>query len=96
MSDDLGKEMQTLKKDVEKLRDDVTETVKSLKALGRDKASQARSTVEQELGRAVDEVRGRSQRAVAVMEHEIDERPMTVLLAAFAVGFVLGKLLDRS
>lgn len=95
-------EIDTLKSDVAKLRDDIGELVSALVDLVGDKAAATRTRVESEAKERLDELRAalerareRGGRAVGQMEHQIEERPLLSVLAAFGIGLILGKLLDR-
>lgn len=84
-------EIDTLKIELTALRKDFGELKDTLKTLSKNEwdkgAASARSTGAQMRDYAVE---GAHQ-----VESGIQNRPMTSVLTAFGVGFVLGKLLDR-
>ncbi|HKJ74623.1 MAG TPA: hypothetical protein VKA19_10945 [Alphaproteobacteria bacterium] len=99
--DDLRKEFDTLKADVNKLRGDVSELVDILKELGTEKTTSAKASVDEELARQREKLRAtltdartRGRKAAESMEGEIAEHPMSSLIAAFGLGFVIAKLLE--
>jgi len=95
MASGVDKEVQALKNDLGSLRKDVGELAEALRRTGGKKAAEARRTVEDELDHVIDEIRGRSRNAAAAVEKEVSDRPLTTILAAFGIGFVLGKVFDR-
>ena len=97
----LQNELETLKADVAKLRSDVGELVDTLKALGVEKVSGAKASLDEELEKRREELRdalkgvkARGERAASAVEGEITEHPMSSVVAAFGMGFLIAKLLD--
>jgi ElaB/YqjD/DUF883 family membrane-anchored ribosome-binding protein len=97
----LQNELETLKADVAKLRSDVGDLVNTLKALGVEKASGAKASLDEELEKRREELRdalkgakARGERAANAVEGEIAEHPMSSVMAAFGMGFLIAKLLD--
>jgi ElaB/YqjD/DUF883 family membrane-anchored ribosome-binding protein len=85
---DLSKEIETLRADVAKLRTDLSGIAVSLKDLGKGR-------VKEELRKGMEGARDRGKKSVETVEQQIEQRPLLALLAAFGVGVVLGKILDR-
>lgn len=92
-------ELQTLKDDVAKLRADVSELVGLLKDLGAEKIDEARGTVEEQLQarreklrESVDRAKARGKKTADDIEEQITEHPLSSLLAAFGLGFIIAKL----
>lgn len=97
----LNQEFETLRADVAKLRSDVGDLLDVLKALGAEKVSDARTTLDEELLKRREELRAalngakaRGERAAQAVEGEITEHPMSSVMAAFGMGFLIAKLLD--
>lgn len=95
----LQEEMQIIKDDMAKLRADVSDLVGLLKDLGAEKAGEARATVEEELReqreklrRALGSAKERGKKTADDLEETISEHPLSSLLAAFGIGFILAKL----
>lgn len=98
---DLHNEMETLKADVAKLRADVGDLLDVLKALGAEKVTDAKATIDEELERRRRELRdaltgmkARGDRAASAVEGEITDHPLSSVMAAFGMGFLIAKLLD--
>ncbi|MDT0618966.1 hypothetical protein RM531_10810 [Salinisphaera sp. P385] len=84
-------EVQALKDDLQTLRQDFSQLTESLKNNLREEfgagADAARASAAQ--------VQDRAREATRSLEAEVAARPLTSVAAAFGVGFLLGKLLDR-
>lgn len=91
MSAGTDKDIEELKAQVEALRADLAGISDALKNLGGDAASEGRERIR----RAAEQARGKARDTIGALENEIEDRPLTSLLTAFGIGFVLGKLLDR-
>ena len=92
-------ELQNLKDDVTKLRTDVSELVGLLKDLGAEKIDAARGNVAEELQarreqlrEAMGKAKARGKKAADDIESQISEHPLSSLLAAFGLGFIIAKL----
>ena len=97
----LHEEMETLKADVAKLRSDVGDLLDVLKALGAEKVGDAKATLDEQLERRREELRdalmgakARGERAQQAVEGEIADHPLSSVMAAFGMGFLIAKLLD--
>ena len=92
----LQEEMQNIKDDVAKLRADVSDLVGLLKDLGAEKAGEAKASVNEELRerlrQAVGGAKERGQKAADEVEERIAQHPLSSLLAAFGIGFIIAKL----
>jgi len=95
----LKEEFDTLKGDFAKLRTDVADLLDVLKELGATRAGEARTSVEEELRARREQLREalhgaeeRTRKAAKDVEDTVAEHPLSSLLAAFGVGFILAKL----
>lgn len=85
---DVGSEMQSLRRDLQRVRNDVGDLAAALVDTGRDGADSARQNVQrqaQRIGSAYEVARQRGGRAVDTMA----ERPMASIAIAFAAGLVI-------
>jgi len=99
----IQQEMESVRNDLKQLQGDVAGLVSGLKSLGLDKVNQvgenAKETAEEQLERlkaTLNQVRSEGESQVDSLQKEIGQRPLSSVAAAFAVGYILGKLLDRS
>jgi ElaB/YqjD/DUF883 family membrane-anchored ribosome-binding protein len=75
----------------------------SLKALGLDKLSDTGERVQRSADEQLEHLRATLSRAKAEganqldsIQKEVSERPLTSVAVAFAIGYVISRLLDRS
>lgn len=78
-----------LKEEFASLREDVSKIADTLGKLSGEKVSHGRERAQAAAGRARTETR----RAVGVVEDEIRQYPLTSLVAAFGVGWLIGRTL---
>ena len=90
-SEKLSQEMAQLKKDLGTLQSDVSSVVKALKAAGVEETQKAYGQAKNQ-GEALF---ARGEAVAGAVGHKIDENPMTSVLTAFGVGFILGSLLTN-
>ena len=98
---DLQEELATLKADVNKLREDVGDLLGVLRELGADKMTSAKSSLDDELERRREEIRAalsgaraKGAQAADAVEGEIAQHPLSSVMAAFGIGFLIARLLD--
>lgn len=85
------KDLEELKSQYASLKSDLAEMSKAVSTLTRDGVAEGRKRVRG----AADQGREQARETWGVVEHEIEERPITSLAVALGVGFVLGKLMAR-
>ncbi|MGA8258722.1 MAG: hypothetical protein WB783_00760 [Arenicellales bacterium] len=81
---DINQDVDQLREDLNKLREDVSSLVDTMR---KDGAARGRA--------AYESARESVDAARETLGREIEERPVTSILTAFGVGFVVGLLLDR-
>ena len=102
---DSNAELEAVKADLAQLRGDVSELVKAVREQSqervRDRASQARDDVQSAfeegmdtLNRGYRRVRDQGERRAEEAEEMVGNHPLTSVVAAFGIGFVIAKLLD--
>lgn len=84
-------ELQALKDDVAKLRADIRELVRAATA----DAGEMEEAAEGRMRQIYDSVREGGESVLRKSREHIQSRPLTTVLAAFAIGVLVGKLLDR-
>lgn len=80
-----------LKAEFAKLREDISKITETLQRLSGEQVAGGRERAQQ----AADRTREQVTRAADSVEEGIQHYPLTSLAAAFGVGFIVGKLLDR-
>ncbi len=91
----LGKDVETLKDDLSKLREDLTGIAQSLLEKGKTETEAAKDKLSEGLQDEFQAVRDKSKETVESIEDQIREKPLLSLLIAFIVGLFLGKLFDH-
>jgi len=91
MAEQSGNESAELRAEIESLKSDVSKLTDTIKRVSSERASQERERVRQ----TAEQSRQKASEAAGVVGQEIQQRPLTSLAAAFGVGFVLGKMLNR-
>jgi len=96
--DDLAR----LQADIERLKNDLAEVHSTLKGIGRDRLERLQAEGGERfenLKREFDEIAGAIQSSgreqVSAVERQVKENPILSLLAAFGIGMLLSRLLDR-
>lgn len=84
-------DIETLRKELDQLRSDVTALTRTLKDIASDQGSAAYESVRRSAQRAQEQA---AQTAGAVGQ-EIGERPFTSVLSAFSLGLLIGMLFSR-
>lgn len=85
-------ELQALKDDIERMRADLRDLAKT--AVGDVAAAEERA--EGRLRQAYDAVREGGETVLRKSREQVQRRPLTTVIAAFAIGVLVGKLLDRN
>lgn len=91
MATNASRDLDELRDEVSKLRSDITDIADTLTKLAGDVVTDGQHRFKQSSERT----REKAKDAWSGIEHELEERPLTAVAAAFGLGFVLGKLLDR-
>ncbi len=86
-----GNTSEELKAEFASLREDISKITETLRRLSGEQVKDGRERTRQ----AASRTRERVHQAVGSVEGEIQQYPLTSLAAAFGVGFIVGKLLDR-
>lgn len=99
---DGDKDLAALREDLTRLREDIASVKNTIAGIGRRSASDAKeagsaklSELRDELEQLGDNMYARGHDALSGVERTVHERPLTSLLAAFGVGLILSRFLDR-
>ncbi|KPJ95903.1 MAG: hypothetical protein AMJ55_02890 [Gammaproteobacteria bacterium SG8_15] len=94
-NEDISNELKKLKADIADLRSDVASLVKTLKDAGVEQGQEAYDRAYERARQTGEAVRARAEDVYETFGKEVEERPLTSVLTAFGVGFVVGMLLDH-
>jgi ElaB/YqjD/DUF883 family membrane-anchored ribosome-binding protein len=99
-NEDLHTEINKLKDDITKLRGDVGDLLQVLREAGIDKFAQSRESFDEELQKGrekvratMDKARVSGEKALDDLEEGVSEHPLSSLLMAFGLGFIVAKVL---
>lgn len=92
-------DIETLAKDMAALRQDFATLMADLRAgtvgHARSMAQEAAEQISSKAGALYGKATSQADLGMKALAHEVDERPVTALTLAFAVGFVASRLLSR-
>ncbi|OBS10942.1 DUF883 family protein [Acidihalobacter prosperus] len=101
MADSPKDEINVIREDLGKLRQDVAELTRALKDVAASRADDARAQVKAGVAEARERLKQQASQAgeqgreyYDAIEKQVSERPLTSLLISFGIGFVLAKLVD--
>jgi len=92
---DVGSEFDTVKEDLAKLRSDIASLSNALKGVTSDSVHEQIASIRSRIDGLTDEARTHSRDTLDDFANRIEERPVTSVLIALGVGFLIGRLLDR-
>lgn len=90
-ADGSNKAVEDLRADMDKLKADMSSLVETLGKLASDGTQEGARRVRE----ARERVGAQAEQSMQAVEAQIAERPFISVLAAFGVGMVIGRLLDR-
>ncbi|MDR6292665.1 ElaB/YqjD/DUF883 family membrane-anchored ribosome-binding protein [Inquilinus ginsengisoli] len=98
----LDQELDTLRADLGKIRDDIASLARTLgdaataeAKAGGARINEAAHAAKDRAQRFAESARTQGEDSIAALEERIEQNPITSILVAFGVGLVIGKLLDR-
>ena len=86
-AEDVADEVARLREDLAALKTDITRLVKSMRSDA--------GEIGEEAQHLYDKLATESERSARALVREIEERPLTTMLIAFAIGFIGGRFLPR-
>ncbi len=90
-SESSNKEQQDLQEQLNALRNDFSEITQTVREMSANRAHQG----QEKLRETADRTRAQVRESLHSVQGEIEQRPYASMAAAFGVGLLLGKLLDR-
>ena len=91
----LRTDLETVRKDLATLTDTLKETAKARMQLGVETAEAEVKPALAQLRQTLDKARGRGREGLQTVAGQVEERPLVTLAAAFGLGLLIGRLLDR-
>ncbi|GMU20399.1 MAG: hypothetical protein AMXMBFR13_04960 [Phycisphaerae bacterium] len=98
----VGEEIDSLKSDMQQLRADLAGLAEALIQAGKSEAGEARSKLEERVQEQLEHMRSAvtsaqhyGRHGIESVQTQIEEKPFTSVLVAFAAGLMFGKLMDR-
>jgi ElaB/YqjD/DUF883 family membrane-anchored ribosome-binding protein len=95
-------EVRVLRDELAKVRADIAALAKDLRSLGSTAAGTAQRAAETEgervrtgIDEAISDLRRQGEETLRGAKASIEERPLFAVLIALALGFILGRVLDR-
>lgn len=102
MADSIKSDVEALREDLEALRSDIGSLAATVKDImggavrgAGDAAEENIEEIRQRLERLAETARLRGRAASETIQRQVEERPITSLLVAFALGLVISRLFDR-
>jgi ElaB/YqjD/DUF883 family membrane-anchored ribosome-binding protein len=92
---ELTQDIETLRSDLDGLRKDFGQLMSTLKGTASNRAEAELDAMRKRLNKLADDVTTTGRQQLRSVESQIEERPLVSLAIAFAIGLVLGRLLDR-
>ncbi|ALP52432.1 hypothetical protein Tel_04330 [Candidatus Tenderia electrophaga] len=91
----LNKELDQVKSDLSDLREDMATLLQTMKASGVAQGQEYYDRAYDSARRTGEAIRDRAEDTYDAIGREVEQRPLTSVLAAFATGFAVGMILDR-
>ncbi len=88
-------DLDAVRDDLAALRQDFADLIGHLKNGGGNFAHEAADRLREKTDTLYEELNERGRRSAEAMRHQVEERPLTAIALAFALGFIGGRLLSR-
>ena len=82
---------EALREEIKQLRSDMAAIARTLKDMGAEEGSK----IYEGLHDSVERAKGEAEQAATTLGRQIEERPLTAVVAAFILGSILGALISR-
>ena len=92
---DLGVQMESLRADLNQLRSDMKEMVQLLVETGKSEAVDLKDRMESQIRQTASTAKYKGKMAADRLENTIEENPMSSVLAALGIGFLIGLMTSR-
>jgi ElaB/YqjD/DUF883 family membrane-anchored ribosome-binding protein len=95
MDDALKKEVDALRGDLKKIKDDLVGLTKTITQLTKSEAAEGLKDIKQTGEQVEARLRKAADEAKTTLEQQVRDRPLGTLLLAFTVGLLFGKAASR-
>ena len=92
---DLSKDVDAIKADLDALRKDLANVLETVKDTAKSRAESELDALQNRLNQLASDLHASGRDSLRAVESQIGEKPLVSVAVAFAVGLMLGKLLDR-
>ena len=92
---ELNKDVDAIKADLDALRKDFSSVVETLKDTAKSRAESEIDALQKRINQIAADFQASGREGLRAVEGQIGEKPLVSVAIAFAVGLMLGKLLDR-
>jgi ElaB/YqjD/DUF883 family membrane-anchored ribosome-binding protein len=92
---ELSKDVDAIKGDLDALRKDFASVVETIKGTAKSRAESEIDALQKRINQIAADVQTSGREGLRAVEGQIGEKPLVSVAVAFAVGLMLGKLLDR-
>ena len=92
---ELSKDVDAIKGDLDALRKDFASVVETIKGTAKSRAESEIDALQKRINQIAADVQTSGREGLRAVEGQIGEKPLVSVAVAFAVGRMLGKLLDR-
>jgi ElaB/YqjD/DUF883 family membrane-anchored ribosome-binding protein len=92
---DLNKDVDAIKSDLDALRKDLASVLETIKGTARSRAESELDALQKRMNQIAADVQASGREGLRAVEGQIGEKPLVRVAVAFAVGLMLGKLLDH-
>jgi ElaB/YqjD/DUF883 family membrane-anchored ribosome-binding protein len=100
--DEIKTEVETLKQDIGRLREDLADLLKAVRDEGGRRVGETKQRLREEAMNRIDDfkevldnARQFGQKACREAQKKIEQRPIATLLTAFGIGVIVGRLMLR-
>ncbi len=96
---DLGQQLDALRADLNQLRSDMSEMIQTLVQTGKNEAGEMKDRIQEGTSRTFSELRDQTREKTQMyadrLETTIEENPISSVLTALGIGFVLGLVISH-
>lgn len=92
---DIDRQMDDIRRDIASLRADLVSLVESIREQGAARGRASYRAARDKVQHGAEQIQERLEEAHDSLGRQVEARPLTSILTAFGIGFVIGLVLDR-